>query len=69
MSLKGVMKVTVRPPVQVATVTVVGGPVVPRPQEGWTQATADTFCSDYIRYRRTKYFHLSLLESMKLFIS
>jgi hypothetical protein len=29
---------------------VVGGPVVPRPQEGWTQATADVFCGDYIRY-------------------
>jgi hypothetical protein len=31
-------------------VTVVGGPVVPRPPEGWTTASADTFCGDYIRY-------------------
>ena len=28
---------------------VVGGPVLPRPQDGWTAATADTFCSEYIR--------------------
>ena len=33
---------------QVATVKVVGGPVLPRPQEGWTITTADAFCGDFI---------------------
>ena len=34
---------------QVATVKVVGGPVLPRPQEGWTITTADSFCKDFIQ--------------------
>ena len=34
---------------QVATVKVVGGPVLPRPQDGWTITTADTFCKDFIQ--------------------
>lgn len=34
---------------QVATVKVVGGPVLPRPQEGWTITTADAFCGDFIQ--------------------
>ena len=34
---------------QVATVKVVGGPVLPRPQEGWTITTADSFCGDFIK--------------------
>ena len=32
----------------VATVKVVGGPVLPRPQAGWTAKEADTFCKDFI---------------------
>ena len=32
---------------QVSTVTFVGGPVVARPAEGWTLATATAFCLDY----------------------
>ena len=32
---------------QVATVKFVGGPVVPRPAEGWTVATADSFCAEF----------------------
>jgi len=34
---------------QVATVKVVGGPVLPRPQEGWTITTADAFCGEFIQ--------------------
>ena len=34
---------------QVATVKVVGGPVLPRPQDGWTVREADSFCDDFIR--------------------
>lgn len=34
---------------QVATVNFVGGPVVPRPPEGWTAAAAEAFCGDYIQ--------------------
>ena len=34
---------------QVATVKVVGGPVVPRPQEGWTSKTASQFCREFLQ--------------------
>ena len=34
---------------QVATVKVIGGPLLPRPQAGWTAAEADSFCEDFIR--------------------
>ena len=34
---------------QVATVKVVGGPVVPRPQEGWTISTASQFCREFLQ--------------------
>ena len=34
---------------QVATVKVVGGPVVPRPQEGWTSNTASQFCREFLQ--------------------
>ena len=33
---------------QVATVKVVGGPVLPRPPEGWTLSLAEDFCTDYL---------------------
>lgn len=33
---------------QVATVNVVGGPVVPRPSEGWTNTSAEHFCADFL---------------------
>ena len=33
---------------QVATVKVVGGPILPRPQDGWTASEADKFCDDFI---------------------
>ena len=33
---------------QVATVKVVGGPILPRPQDGWTASEADKFCADFI---------------------
>jgi len=33
---------------QVATVNVVGGPVVPRPIEGWTETSAEHFCADFL---------------------
>ena len=33
----------------VATVKFVGGPVVARPAEGWTEATADSFCAEFFR--------------------
>ena len=32
----------------VATVKVVGGPVLPRPQDGWTDQEANSFCSEFI---------------------
>ena len=41
------MTTTHKFPLQVSTVTFVGGPVVGRPAEGWTRATASTFCRDY----------------------
>ena len=34
---------------QVATVKVIGGPLLPRPQDGWTDSAADAFCEDFIR--------------------
>ena len=34
---------------QVATVKVVGGPVVPRPLEGWTASTAAKFCREFLQ--------------------
>ena len=34
---------------QVATVKVIGGPLLPRPQDGWTASAADAFCEDFIR--------------------
>ena len=34
---------------QVATIKFVGGPVVPRPAEGWTVATADSLCAEFFR--------------------
>jgi hypothetical protein len=43
---------------QVATVTVVGGPVVPRPPEGWTTPTAEAFCADYIRQKLAAYLYI-----------
>ena len=33
----------------VATVKVVGGPVLPRPQAGWTNSEADLFCKEFIQ--------------------
>ena len=33
----------------VATVNVVGGPVLPRPQAGWTSHEADLFCREFIQ--------------------
>ena len=33
----------------VATVKVVGGPVLPRPQAGWTITEADLFCKEFIQ--------------------
>ena len=33
----------------VATVKVVGGPVLPRPQAGWTSSEADLFCKEFIQ--------------------
>ncbi len=56
---------------QVATVTVVGGPVVPRPPEGWTTASADTFCGDYIRYTTLNSSTIVLqkcYENLKLYV-
>jgi hypothetical protein len=38
---------------------VVGGPVVPRPPEGWTTPTAEAFCADYIRQRLAAYLYIS----------
>ena len=34
---------------QVATVKVVGGPVVPRPLDGWTISTAAKFCREFLQ--------------------
>ena len=34
---------------QVATVKVIGGPILPRPQDGWTASEADKFCEDFIK--------------------
>ena len=34
---------------QVATVKVIGGPILPRPQDGWTDFAADAFCEDFMR--------------------
>jgi hypothetical protein len=45
-------------------VTVVGGPVVPRPPEGWTTPTAEAFCADYIRQTLAAYLYIFIHFSL-----